>query len=468
MNIYLILFGLIAFVLGAGVLAVQLYRRRMFSMMTFAAGFFLIEAVGGTLKALFPGEVLTDYAASDVSNPIAWVPRALLLYLVGFSLFVYGYAITSWLLRVGKRHRDAVTEDYFERVWTPSYRLLLAAVSVFALLVGFVQQFQRVRVAGGLSEFAENAYKRRWGTGTETASETAIVVVANLASIAAVAFAVIWMIAWLRGKLTWVGKCGVILFLLLLYLRQWSTLFRGPLIFTSLSLFAAYAAERRLRMRPLVIAAAVLAVLFLAVNFVHLYMYYLTAGWQKPSIAMSMAQFVAPHGHLYSLATILSADKEGVPHLGGIGMIESLFFFIPRSIWSAKAPSGSYGTVLVQGWAGLPTHYQMAVTTVGEMFAHFSWFGVALMTVFGMLYGVYDSFAERSIELRAGLYGILLARVMPDFGMGLSAICITIVCFGLFLGQAYAARWGSAFIDWVFRGTRRFLRRTPGPSKAMG
>jgi hypothetical protein len=334
-------------------------------------------------------------------------------------------------------------------------------VTLVSLFAGFVQQLQRVRAAGGFWIFVRTAYRYRWGTGTTDATETAVVVMANLISISAVAFAVLWMIAWLRGKLTLTGKLGFLLFLLLLFVRQWSTLFRASLIFASLSLVAAYAAERRLRVKPLIIGGLILAVVFVGINFLHLYMYYLTAGWDEPSLFESVAGFVAPHGHIYSLASILGAKKNATALLNGHGMLESLFFFIPRSLWESKLPSGSYGIVLVQGWAGLPTHYAMAVTMVGEMLAHFGYLGAALMVLFGMIYGVFDSFAERSVELRAALYGILVTRVLADSGMGLSALSITVACTGLFLLQAFFARWGSAFYEWVMRGTRRFLRLSP-------
>jgi hypothetical protein len=319
-----------------------------------------------------------------------------------------------------------------------------------------VQQLQRVRAVGSLSAFMETAYQHRWGTATDTAAQTAVVVIANLLSNSAVAFAVIWLIAWLRGKLTLIGKLGVIVFIFLLLFRQWSTMFRGTLLFTLLALFAAWTAERRMRMKPILIAALVLALIFVGVNFLHLYLYHLTAGWDQPSLIASLGVFLAPHGHLYTLGAIVITDHYGAPHLYGVGMVENLFFFVPRSIWPSKLPSDEYGTVPVQAWAGLYTHYQMAVTDIGELIAHFGYIGTVLMVLYGMLYGVFDSFADRGVELRAALFGVLLSRVLADMGMGLSAISLTIVACGLFLGQAYFARLASAFIDWVLRGIARF------------
>lgn len=472
MTSYLILLGLCSLLIGGAVIAVQLVRHRMFSMLTFAAGLFLLESAGGALKALMP-DVFPDYSANDASNPLPYVPHALMMYIVGFILFIYGYAIITWLLRVNKQHRENVTDEYFKRVWTPSYRILLILVTLFALATGFVQQFQRVRSVGGLADFKETAFQHRWGTATEGAGETAVVVMANLASGSAVAFAVIWLIAWLRGRLTLIEKLGVFSFIVVLILRQWSTMFRATLFFTFLSLFAAYAAERRMKMKPLIIAGLILAVVFIGVNFIHLYLYHLTAGWDEPSLIASLGVFLAPHGHLYTLGAIVGTEASDVPHLEGRGMTENIFFFIPRSIWQSKLSSDLYGTVPVQEWAGLPTHYQMAVTGIGEMIAHFGYFGIVMMVLFGMLYGVFDSFVERSVELRAALFGVLLSRVLPDIGMGVSAICITIVCTALFLGQAYSVRWASAFIRWVSRGFarlggRRVYRRNEIVPKGVG
>jgi hypothetical protein len=455
---YLIALGLVALFLGGVVIYVQLSGRRLFTLLTFSAILFVLEATGGAAKALYPGPVFTEFASTDYTNPRPWTPWALIVYIVGFTVFVYGYAIAAFALRVGKRHREDVTERYFSRVWTPSYRLLLVAVTVFSFATGFAQQFQRVRAMGGLSAYAAAAYQERWGLGTENLSEGSAIILANLTAVSAVGFAVMWMIAWLRGKLSTVGKIGVVVFLLLLFLRQWTTTFRAPLIFTSLALIAAFAAERRIRIKPLIVVGLILAVLFAGVNFLHIYMHYRTAGWDKPTVVSSLAQFLGPHAHLFTLATIVRAKEAGIPHLNGDGLPESVLFFIPRSIWPSKAPSVAYGTPLVQLWAGLPTHYQMAVTLVGEFFAHFSYLGMALMALFGALYGLFDSFAERSVELRAGLYGILLSRVMADTGMGVSAISLTVVCLLLFLGLAAFARLGSAIYDWIFHGTWRMFR----------
>jgi hypothetical protein len=111
---YLILLGIFGLLLGATVIAFQLYRRRLFSMLTFAAGVFLIECAGGALKALMP-DAFADYLALGPDRVLPWIPGALVLYIIGFLLFLYGYGISAFVLRVGNEHRDEVTERYFTR-----------------------------------------------------------------------------------------------------------------------------------------------------------------------------------------------------------------------------------------------------------------------------------------------------------------------------------------------------------------
>ena len=460
MTSHLIAMGLLGLFLGGGAILVQITRGRIFSMLTFTAGLFLLESAGGAIEATMPNAFI-DYDLVD-RTPLLLSSQALALYLIGFSIFLYGYAVTAWVLRLAKSDRHVHTRYFFRNVWTPSYRLLLAIGSLVALGAGFVQHYPRIRNAGGFAEFFEVAYRHRFGTGTEGgSSETALVVVANLLSISAVAFGIMWLIAWVHGKLTPIGKIGVVIFLLLLIFRQWLTLFRSPLIFTALSLFAALGAERKRSAKALIVTVLILAVVFVGVNFVHLYAYFLTAGWDKPSLTYSLQMFVAPHGHMYTIAAILDTKAEGVEFLKGDGLMESVLFFVPRSVWPEKLPSGEYGTLRVQKWAGLPTHFHMAITHVGEMFAHFGYIGLAMMVVYGALYGVFDWFADRGPELRAALFGILLARVLADTGMGLLAVSITVVSALLFLGQAVLLRGLSAFIDSVLQRSRRLLGLRP-------
>jgi hypothetical protein len=159
-----------------------------------------------------------------------------------------------------------------------------------------------------------------------------------------------------------------------------------------------------------------------------------------------MSQLLAPHGHIYTLASIVSRADSGAPLLGGEGFVESFFFFVPRAVWLTKAQSVDFGTLLVQGWAGLPTSYQMAVTMVGELFAHFGLIGIAGMTLFGALYAGLDSLANRGPIEQAGFYGLLLARVLSDSGMGLSALAMTIFCLIVYFATllcvfALASSW---------------------------
>ena len=109
-------------------------------------------------------------------------------------------------------------------------------------------------------------------------------------------------------------------------------------------------------------------------------------------------------------------------------------------VWTTKAPFSDYGTLLVQNWAGFPDAYQIAITNVGELIAHFGYAGLSGLFAYGMLYRFLDSFRWRSVELRIGLYCLSLPRTFADLGMGLSAVSISLVSVGVFTALAFSLR----------------------------
>lgn len=458
------LLGLTALVIGATVVIVQMRRGRFFTLLTLYTALFILEVPGGALKALRP-DIFPDYSANDTSNPLPFVPAALVVGIAGYLVFLYGYLCVAWLARTKPGHKEEVTERFFDRWWTPSFKVLLFFMTLFAMFAGFVQHWARIRAAGGLQFFLENAYALRAGTATAGAGETALVVMANLVAGSAVPLMLVWMFAWLRGRLSLFEKFVVVNLFALLLLRQWSTMFRTVLIFTLVAMFAAYVSERRVKLRQWVLVGGTIFAVLVAANFVHLYMYYLTAGWSRYGLAESMAQLIAPHGHVYSLSYIVDAERAGGHHLGGKGFLESFFFFIPRAVWQTKLESTSYGTMLVQEWAGLPTHYQMAITATGEWLAHFGWLGIAGMTLFGALYARLDSFFDRGVVARAALFGIALARVLSDSGMGISAIAITIFCLAVFFGEMFVVM-ATVWLGRRILAVPRALLR-PGPRQVI-
>lgn len=457
--------GLLALFASAIVLLIQMRRGKFFTLLTFYSILFMLENAGAAVKALLPG-IFPDFASLTSENPLPWVPRALTLSLIGYLLFLYGYVIVTFLARGSGERKDALAERWFNRWWTPGFKFFLAIITAFAIAVGFIQHWARIRAAGGIVVFLATAYTHRFGTATEGTADTIVVVLANLVAGSAVPLVLLWMFAWLRGRLNGFDKLIVSGFILILMLRQWSTMFRAVLFFTVLSFVAAYISERRLKMTKLVLIGAAIFGVLVGVNFVHLYLYYLTAGWSRQGLVESMAQFLAPHGHIYSLSHVVAKLHGGAPGLGGTGFLESMFFFVPRVIWQTKLESNLSGTLLVQAWADLPTHYQMAVTAVGEWMAHFGYAGIAAMALFGALYAAFDSFADRGPVARAALFGVLLSRVLADAGMGLSAIFISIFCLLIFLGELVAAQSAT----WCFRRLisvpRALIRRAQPRSAA--
>lgn len=459
------LLALAAVILGMTVLGVQFTRGRVFTLLTFHAALFVLEAGGGSIKAMFPG-VFYEFSATTRDNPLPYVPLALAVYIGGFVLMLYGYCVAAYFT-----HRRASSDEamnrFFDERWTFSYKTLLLLFTLGAIAAGFMPHYYKIR-AVGLSTFLQTAYLHRFGTGTDVQAETAVVVVASVISSSAIPLALIWMFAWLRGRLTLMGKVIILGVFALLMFRQYTTMFRTIILATLLAMVAAYTSERRITIGKWVLIGSLMAAMFVAVNFFHFYLYYLTAGWDRQGLLRTMDQFLGPHFHVYTLSSILMTYERGAPLLEGKGLLESVFYFVPRGVWESKLPSTEYGTLLIQGWAELPTHFQMATTAVGEWIAHFGYIGMVLMFPYGLLVGWLDSFYDRGTVFRAALFGILLARVLAEAGMGVSALAITVTLLGVFFGIMFALDLTLASLRWLFGVTRRrsrvaALERAPRP-----
>lgn len=445
------LLGLIGVLFGAVVIGVQISRGRLLTLLSFHSALFALECGGGAIKAQFPA-IFSDFASTTHENPVRFVTEAMVIYIGGYALFLYGYVVATIL---GGRAVTSESDDkFFDSRWTVGYKALLFTVTFLTICAGFVQHYYRIVAAGGFSSFLQTAYQYRFGTATETHGDTALVVVATIVSSAALPLTLIWVFAWLRGRLGMVGKILVSGLVALLVFRQYTSMFRAAIILTVVAFFATYVSERRLGTARWVMLGSMLAVFFAAVNFAHLYFYYLTAGWDQAGMVSSLAQFLGPHSHIYTLSAVLAAAESYQP-LFGTGMLESVFFFVPRSIWSTKLLSTESGTILVQGWAGLPTHFQMAVTTVGEWIAHFGRLGIALMFFNGALLGFLDSFYTRGVLLRAALFGLLMTRVLSDAGMGVSALAITMTLLVVYLLLMASLDGLVAVWRWLFRTNSR-------------
>jgi len=448
------LLGALVFVIGAIVVTFQIRGGRFFTLLTFATGLFLLEGVGGALKAGLPG-IFPDFASTTSDNPLPFVPRALAIYILAYLLFLCGYLCTALFSSMRKVRREAVAEAFFDRFWTPSFQIVLMVLTLVTISIGFVQHYQHIRAAGGLSEFLATAYQHRFGTETESSQTNALVGLANLISGSAVGLTVFWIIAWARNRLTLWSKIFVLVMVFLLLFRQWTSMFRGAFLFSILAIIAGVESERKLPIRRVVAIAAIVIALLMVTNFVHYYLYFATAGWDRQGFLQTQAQLVAPHAHLHTLAFILARDSAAPGHLHGAGLLESIFFFVPRVIWHSKLANDAYGTMAVQAWAGLSTEYQTAVTPVGELIAQFGYLAIVLMIFYGFVYGLLDGFRNATPDLRAALFGMLLPRVLADLGMGIAALSITLLSLAIFLAEIY----GAEFVSRVLRSLSRRLPR---------
>ena len=445
--------GLIALMTGVIVLVLQVRGGRFFSILTFATGLFLLESVGAAVKATFTG-VFPDFALTDWHNPIAFVPRALVIYLVSYFLMLSGYVLVTLYSRGRNVDRRRLGAAFFSRVWTRRYRFVLMLLTLTTVAIGFAQHYTRIRAAGGFSEFLSTAYLYRFGSGTATAGESALVGISNLVAAGAVSFIALWVMAWAHGHLSTGMKLFVLAMIALLLFRQATSMLRASLFFSIVAICAAVESEIRLPLRRLLTIGLLLLAVLVLMNFAHYTLYSLTGGWDKSSFMDIQAQILSPHAHISTLAHILEMDSSGKRHLHGSGILESVFFFVPRLVWETKLPSDQYGTMAVQSWAGLATHYQIAVTPVGELIAHGGTATVLLMIPYGIWFGLLDSFRNATPDLRAALFGILLPRVLGDFGMGISAIAITTFSLLLFLAEVHSAE----FLSRLFRPTSREVR----------
>jgi oligosaccharide repeat unit polymerase len=416
--------------LAVAAISRQLLRGSLFSLVTVYSSIFALENVGGTFLALLPNS-----ASPGVLLEENVVINTLIVALGGYILFLAGYfARPRPSAESERKRRDLAHAKFFANTWNQRYSSALFALMAVTIAAGFVQEVQRISAAGGFQEFVNNAFKFRFGTFAETDDQNVLLGLANLFSGSALGLAGLGILAWLKGKLTFAQKAALSFLLVLLLFRQWASMFRAVLFFTFVAFFAVYYSERRVSPGKLAVFAIVGLLTLFAINYIHQYLYFLTADWSQQTLTEATSRLVAPHGHFQSLSLILGVREASGATLGGEGLLESVFFFVPRAIWHTKALSTAFGTGLVQDWAGLPTAYQMAITNVGELIAHFGYIGMLGMVLYGLLYRFLDSLATRSPDLQIAVHCVLLPRVLADLGMGVSAVSNTLVGFLLFVG----------------------------------
>lgn len=444
----------------------DLRSSRIFTLRSFVSILFLLEYGGQALKLHFSSYFPSDlYASGTFTLPYA--PKAILLGLAAYIIFLVAYSGFAAVFVRRPPPVQAAAARFFDRHWHWATRLCLAVVTSIAIAAGFVQIYQRIRAAGGLTQFLLTAYQYRVGTVTEGASQNAVVGLANVVAGTALGFIVLWALAWAAGKLTWVDKLFVLSAGALLIARQGATMSRGTLIFTVVGLVGAWLTQRRVPFRRIVAAGILILVLLLGINWVHQYLYYLTGGWDRKGFVESTGMLLGAQGHVFTLGHVLYTVEYGGQSLRGQGLIESVLFFVPRLIWHDKAPGDAYGTYLVQRWAALPMSYQMAITAPGEFYAHFGYAGLIGMVIYGALYAYFDTWRLRGPILRSAFFGMLLSRVLVDIGMGISALSITLFVCATFIVLSVLAVLCGDILEGETAGVRsrfaRLRRNTPVP-----
>jgi hypothetical protein len=407
--------------------AYQLHLGRRYALLNVYSGIFFSEFVVGSLVATSRGEVVNkQHLATDA------VVAALSLGLAGYVILLVGYHLPS-LLPGGNPEAQrakpaAVPGDDFP----PRYRVVLFVATAVMIGLGFIQLALRIQKAGGVAQYLAIAYTLRYGTYADTDVSNAWAVLASLLAAGALPAAALLYIAWMRGKLSGLEKWLLLALTVLLLARQASTAFRAVVVFTLISAFAVYDSERRIGWRKLTVGVALIVVVLVGVNYLHVLLHALTGVGKVTDFGEASQELMAPHAYLETLSGLMDARSRLQP-LEGQGMLTSILFFIPRAIWTAKVPSDQYGTGLVQDWAGLTTTYQMAVTNVGELFVHFGVIGLAALLVWGLIYRWLDDRWWHGLEWRMALLCISVPRVFPDQGMGLSAFMISITSVAWFL-----------------------------------
>ena len=432
-------FGLLIIVVcvPASITVVRIRRGRLFTLLTFYSVLFLSEIFGGGLAATLatPLEAKSLLTAPELNRGLTVALAGYLVFLVGYGLKALGGKPRESSAALSERDRF-----FFRSIWSTRYQFFYFIALFLTVAASFIMLWQRVAVAGGVELYAETAYLYRFGTFAESEQQNAFVVLLTLVGNAALPLLGIGFIAWWGGHVKGnLARTLIILAACLLVVSLLLSGFRSTVFFPILAIIALYDLERRISRTQLTWLALLAGLLLLAVNFGHLFLYFLTADRDYVGFVESSLSLIAPHNHLETLVSVLEAS-DYMPRLNGAGFLESIFFFIPRLFWHTKLPSDQYGTLLVQTWAGLPNWYQKAITNVGELSAHFGLFGLFGMLLYGRLYRFLDTFSDRGVELRSAFCFLLLPRVLADAGMGLSAVSLTLFDLIIFLCIAYFLR----------------------------
>jgi hypothetical protein len=297
---------------------------------------------------------------------------------------------------------------------------LLAAATLYPLFV-------KIQIAGGISSYFEIFYQMRFGTYGESVLENTAVVAAGI--LAGPLLAVTALIAMDAASGATKPRSAMTLLVAATAFNIIAGAAQGRRMAIAVALavpLAAWHFQRPFGRTAVFRLCTLLVVAAIVANWMHYYLYAATAGWDRRSLGETTMALLAPHEHLKTLTTIVAA-AEVQEALGVRQLALSAVSLLPRAIWQGKPSHELLGSLAIQDWAGLPTHYQLAVTDVGEAIACLGYVGIATLTIMGALYALLDYSLFTSAAGRAVVIGVCLARVLSDQGMGVAALSQSVI-----------------------------------------
>ena len=413
----------------------QITNRKCFTLLTFFCLLFCFEISVGYLISIYPHSLLIH---SQLDSRLVTI--TLLVSTAAFFLCLLGYKLGSILLVMliplfkNKRHMGV-----FQFYLFPSrYRRILLGIAYAILCLKVEKIVRKVEVAGDFSSFMNTLMHWRFGTFAETYTENAVVVLIGILATPFVAFCCLGFYMIIQRSLSTLERLAWTGLIIAGFVISATSLFRSVLFTFLLAMVGTYDLLRPLAYRRIIQVGFVLVVALVFYNFLHYYLFHITGIWERLTFSQSIQFLLAPQGHFSTLGEILATELSGKAHLLGKGWLESVFFFVPRFVWTSKM--SDYG-LLAQTWAGLPDWYQQAPTNTGELVAHWGWLGILGTIVYGFYFCTFDKLKDFSPELSIGVIALVLPRVLVDVGMGFPAVCITLFSFVEFCILIRISKW---------------------------
>ena len=439
-------------VVPAGLIFYRIINGKLFTILTFYSLIYFWECFGGVLIGLS-----SAITTGGVSLSSSLLLKTVTVYFSGYLIFLVGYYLADhWFLKSSRREKNPKIQNSGVPVYSFSSGgwMLFFFLLVVMIVFNFAQIYERIKTANSLSGYIGSMYLYRFGTFGEGATQNAFIVLMNILGGLSLSFLVLGFLMIWKQKMNRTYKWTLFFLAVVVLFQAFASTFRSNLFFSILAMLGIYNQVNPLR-KPTMILFSFLAIVFLSgLNYYHQYMYYATAGWEYSTFIDSLSKLIAPHGHIQTLSRVLDT-AENAPPLYGTSLWESILFFIPRFIWESK--SDLYGTLIIQNWAGLPTYFQMAPTNVGELIAHFGYVGLLGMIFHGMLHGCLETMRFRSLPFKVGYYCLILPRIFPHFGMGISAEAITLFQLILFYLLVRLIQYGDISLVRIYKPVQRAL-----------